>query len=62
MGGRICVTVKGLEVSSTYCTAPTGAKGYKYRLTLQNDGNLVVYRGVYDEAVFSSNTAIFPYI
>ncbi|KAF9582552.1 hypothetical protein BGW38_000066 [Lunasporangiospora selenospora] len=32
----------------------------RYRATLQNDGNLVVYRGVYEKVLWASESDVFP--
>ncbi|KAF9437487.1 hypothetical protein BGZ76_000567 [Entomortierella beljakovae] len=50
-------------LSGPFCSnnTPGTADGH-YRLTLQNDGNLVMYRGVFDQVMFDTATNIFPYV
>ncbi|KAF9398331.1 hypothetical protein BGZ76_008156 [Entomortierella beljakovae] len=56
--GRLCV-VSGAMVS---CVNQGGTQyDDRYRMMMQNDGNLVIYRGVIERAIWASNTVEFPY-
>ncbi|KAF9431755.1 hypothetical protein BGZ76_011741 [Entomortierella beljakovae] len=53
--GRLCV-VSGTQSSCTLNQG--GAYDFRYRMMMPNDGNLVIYRGVIEGAIWASNTVI----
>ncbi|KAG0225783.1 hypothetical protein BGW42_004090 [Actinomortierella wolfii] len=43
------------------CIIINGVKDGRFRLTLQNDGNLVLYRGAFEQTLWASNTNILSH-
>ncbi|KAF9425372.1 hypothetical protein BGZ76_003293, partial [Entomortierella beljakovae] len=60
--GRLCLRRTDNDATA-YCTPNiyNSPNDWRYRLTLQNDGNLVLYRGVSEKVMWASNSAVYPF-
>ncbi|KAF9424141.1 hypothetical protein BGZ76_003555 [Entomortierella beljakovae] len=62
--GRICIKSRkedGSDMVEMCTTNEPGPNDGRYRLTLQNDGNLILARGVNERLMFQSSSDVLPY-